>query len=123
MDTVCREHSRCTHCEKFVTCDGSFDTNYQILINDSGDYECVDMDECTKNRCMCDVDFAVTVANYLDSGNSVDMNQANLGSGSCVRNVGGAGTGGYSADNCCGASPNWVPYDSSSMSCVAGILQ
>ena len=61
---LCREHSRCTHCENLVSCEGTFDPNYQILINDAGDYQCVDSDECTTNRCACDVELATSVANY-----------------------------------------------------------
>ena len=97
-------------------------SSYDILVNDQGDYECVDMDECTKNRCMCDVEFAVTVANYLSAGSVVDPAQANLDSASCPRNGGGA-TGSWNVDSCCGSSPNWMPYDSSSSTCVNGDLQ
>ena len=122
LDKICRGHSRCVHCEKYVTCEGVFDTSYEILINDQDGFECVDMNECTKNRCMCDVEYAVAVANYLAAGSPVDPNQANLDSASCVRNLGGA-TGTYNVDSCCGSSPNWVPFDSSSSTCVAGNLQ
>jgi Cu/Zn superoxide dismutase len=122
LDNVCRAHSKCSHCEKFVTCEGNLASSYDILVNDEGDYECVDMDECTKNRCMCDVEFAVTVANYLAAGSVVDPAQANLNSASCPRNAGGA-TGSWAADSCCGSSPNWMPYDSNSSTCVDGSLQ
>merc|ERR1712110_428334 len=112
LDRICRAWSQCTHCESLSTCTGSLDLSYEILADSNGNYLCDNQNECTTNRCECDVDLANSLASYFDSntlGAFIDQEASDCAR---VSGTGGAGTSSGPPDACCGTSPSWLLYNS-----------
>ena len=116
-----------------MACDGEIDNNYtptvSVEIIDLATfqfevtYKCESMNECTTNRCNCDLEYSqqiaeITAANIAAGTDAVDLSNQDVEEDMCVK-----GLPGSFSDACCGDSPGWQLFNTQEQSCVAGQLQ
>ena len=116
------------HCSELSGCDGEVTDYTPTLVIDplTFTFETVcptDVNECTKNACECDMEYASHLASVVadgiiaNGGTALDTNNMNLPSSACVKS--GLGT---PVDGCCGAAPSWSLYSSATAQCVANVV-
>lgn len=79
LDELCRTWAQCMKCQP-TECREAEDPQYEVVytmevnctcitgsrdLSDFMSYECVDQDECTRNRCECDMAYALRLYSYL----------------------------------------------------------
>jgi hypothetical protein len=128
LDAICRTWAMCNRCENLIECEGEIDPNYEVVytqtvnctcvtgtrdLSDFISYECVNQNECTKNRCECDMSYALELYSYIYSiGGVIPTENMNTPEDQCIP---GRGIGSYV---CCGVSPTWEPYNEVIKQCV-----
>ena len=124
VDLTCRSWAQCRHCEEYAACEGEISDAYtpKVTFTLAGlEYSCDDLNECTTNRCMCDVAYSVQLANVLQelAANNAALDTAfqNLSEDQCVRASTGIGT-----NACCGSAPGWTLYNTEQKTCTGGEL-
>lgn len=119
IDRICKMFSRCKKCEKFSSCAGSASDGFTVDYSPTLDtYTCNASSECAMNACHCSADFGITLARYFaDNGAILDNNFMSVNSDVCVKSSKNPPN-----DACCGVSPSWMPYSSTSHQCLAGVI-
>jgi hypothetical protein len=134
LDELCRTWAQCMKCQP-QECKEVEDPQYEVVytmevnctcvtgsrdLSDFMSYECVDQDECTRNRCECDMVYALRLYSYLyDIGHVIPTEFMDVDESLCVPGYGK----GHNA--CCGVSPLWFSYHTNADRCdsVTGQLQ
>merc|ERR1711879_71103 len=69
VDNQCRSWAQCRFCEKFSGCNGDIDFNYtaDVIYGANGlELACpATLNECTKDRCLCDLEYGLALADTL----------------------------------------------------------
>jgi hypothetical protein len=125
LDEVCRQWAKCKKCEVIEGCEGELDLNYSpTLAFDMATFtlvtECLDMNECTTNRCECDLFHIARISEIIATGD-IDDSNSGLGASDC-HHAGGVDSGAPVQHACCGAAPTWKLYDQEQYTCNAGEL-
>ena len=126
VDEICRQWSKCRKCEEITQCEGDLDLNYTPTI--AFDFAtltlvttCDDMNECTTNRCECDLFHVAKLSEIIATG-TIDDSKSNLGIIDC-HHGGGSNSGVAVQHACCGVAPSWQLFDKNSKTCNGGILE
>ena len=125
IDEICRQWAKCRKCEEIQSCTGELDVNYTpTLAFDATTFtlvtQCLGMNECTTNRCECDLFHVAKISEIVQTGVVTDEN-SNLGVSDCVHD-GGVASSSQVQHACCGVAPTWVIYDQGQKSCTNGQL-
>ena len=126
LDELCRTWAQCMKCQP-TECREAEDPQYEVVytmevnctcitgsrdLSDFMSYECVDQDECTRNRCECDMAYALRLYSYLyDIGHVIPTEYMNVDESLCIPGYGK----GHNA--CCGVSPLWFSYHTNAGRC------
>ena len=97
LDEICRQWSKCRKCEEIEECEGDLDLNYSpTFAFDAVAFtlvsECLGMNECTTNRCECDL-YHIARASEIVATGEVDDSKSDLGAADC-HHAGGSDSGG-----------------------------
>ena len=100
-----------------------FDVMYifQIAVTFTLVSECLGMNECTTNRCECDL-YHIARASEIVATGEVDDSKSDLGAADC-HHAGGSDSGGVVQHACCGAAPSWQLYDQNQKTCNNGQIE